>query len=178
MQAAQLNRGALGRPQPMNASTIILSATLLGAACSSSTGSQVTVGNLHFPLPPGASVVHRAGAHPEFGGTLIDLDERMTIEVAVIPKTPQSLRQYVDSVVAFRNAHLEPGWRLARATDTLVSGRQVLVLHPVCGDCQATELYSEVVGQRFVVAWGVDGLGSRSIEQRDRAGWDAVAGIH
>ena len=135
-------------------------------------------GKAVLTLSAGAAVANRPGAHGAFGGTLIDLGPRMTVEVARLGTATGSLRQFVDSAVKARNAQLDAKWPRLIAMDTVVGKRRVMVLHPACGDCEATEVYLDVAGERLVASWGVDGLGARTIDERNAAGWRLVAGVH
>ena|SRR5690242_5360816 len=139
---------------------------------------ELTFAKARLTLPPGATVGHHRGARGRFGGTFIDIDPRMTVEVARLGVAEGSLREFVDSAVTGRNGQLNSRWPRLVALDTVAGTRRVVVLHPACGDCEDTEVYLDVAGERLVATWGVDGLGGRTVDQRNSSGWQVVAGFH
>ncbi len=142
------------------------------------TPSAVRVGTVTAPLPPGARVPARPGARGDFGGTFVQLDDRLTVELAALPPSHLSLWAYVDSIVVARNRAADPDWQLDPPIRRDVAGRAAWVLHPPCGDCDATEVYLDFPGTRLVASWGVDGLGAHTAEDRNAAAWALVAALH
>lgn len=62
--------------------------------------------------------------------------------VAVARKAiSQSLETWVDSLIASRNALLDPDWRLGAPDSVRVGASYGLQLRPACGDCDPYEVY-------------------------------------
>lgn len=139
---------------------------------------EVRVGSVIVPLPAGAAIVPHPHGQGLFGGTRIRLEERLTVEVAVLPASTQPLSAYMDSIVAARNATAKPAWRLQPAVARRVGGRTAWVLRPTCGDCEAVEVYLDFPGTRLVAAWGVDGIEPLTAERRHAIAWEFVASLH
>ncbi len=137
----------------------------------------LVLGTARLTLPPGVSRWTKPGAQTAFGGTLVAIDSQVFVELAVLPPTALPLRPYLDSVVAARNARLDPDWQLAPAESTRVGERPAWQLQPACGDCEATELYLEVGGTPLVAAWSVDGLTGHPREHDNAAVLALVAAI-
>ncbi len=144
---------------------------------SAQTPGAVRIGTVTASLPPGAAVVSRPGARGSFGGTFVQLEDRLTVELAALPASRTPLRAYVDSIVASRNAEADPDWRLAPPTSRDIAGRTAWVLRPACGDCDATEVYLDFPGTRLVASWGVDGLEGRTVQERNSAAWALVESL-
>jgi hypothetical protein len=138
---------------------------------------QIQVGAVRVPLPPGAEVVPHPHGRSRFGGIRVRLEERLTLELAVLPASATPLQAYVDSLARARNAHLRASWHLEPATAAAVAGRTVWVLRPRCGDCDAVEVYLDFPGTRLVVDWGVDGLEALTVAQRHALAWRFIASL-
>jgi len=102
----------------------------------------------------------------------------MTVELAPVAVPPAELHHFVDSVVAARQAVMNPDWSAGTPKDTVVGDRAAYIVHADCGDCEATEAYFVVGKQVFVAEWGVDGLEGKTVAERNRAGWQLVASLH
>lgn len=134
----------------------------------------ITVGSVRIPLPAGAVVVPHPHGHGHFSGVRVQLEERLIVEVAALPAATRPLREYLDSLVKSRNARARPAWRLRPPEPRRVAGRDAWVLRPMCGDCQAVEVYLDFPGTRLVADWGVDGLPPLTHTERHAIAWEFV----
>lgn len=138
---------------------------------------EIRIGSVEARLPPGARVVPHPHGRGRFGGTRVQLEERLIVELAAVPASGLPLKAYVDSLAVARNAHLRPAWQLQPAAPLTIAGRTAWVLRPRCGDCDAVEAYLDFPGTRLVVAWGVDGLEALTAAQRHALAWRFVSAL-
>lgn len=132
-------------------------ALLLFAASCGAARSRTVVGPVSVRLPPGAKV-EVGGDSAAFGGFLVLLNDRTTLEIAELPASETAVALWVDSIRAARRPHAEPAVFSYGVTPQevyeagFVRGRQLFVTY----DSRVMrEIYFVVGERRVVVTWPV-----------------------